>query len=500
VLSSVDAEGTGQARSRGRRLASALGVQDAGRALRDFATYLPTQAIPAIAGFLVLPLLAQRLTPTDLGILTIAQTLITFGWTASASWLAMAILRELPAAREQGRMPGFSRTLRVGLAASVGLFTLFAVAVALAGLLSSAVGENLLLVFAATIGLSIQNIAVTLYSASLRPRGYAVVEVLARTGGIAAGIALVFAGYGVGGYLVGLAASSVVVGTIGLFQAWPHAGVGDPTPLPIRPWLHYGLASSAAGLLLWGLFFVDRYLLAALKSTGAVGVYAVGSVIGDKAVTLPTMAFFTAASPLLISAFERHGAAEVARLMRSYTRIILLMGLPIVALLVTSSGILVPALAGTRYYYAAADVAPIVAAGSLLYVLALVANTGLLIAKRTSLLALSAGVGLVVNVAANLALIPAFGIMGSAVATAIGMAAYFAAIRRAARGYASWRFPVGTLARGLCASVAGGGAAVLAMPVTGNGAGQLAIAICVGGVVYASALWLLGERGAGAPA
>jgi O-antigen/teichoic acid export membrane protein len=48
---------------------------------------MPTQVIPAIAGVLVLPILARELAPSELGILAIAQTLITLGRTAAGSWL-----------------------------------------------------------------------------------------------------------------------------------------------------------------------------------------------------------------------------------------------------------------------------------------------------------------------------------------------------------------------------------------------------------------------------
>ena len=86
------------------RLARTLGLAEAGRALRDFATYLPTQVIPAIAGVLVLPILARELAPSELGVLAIAQTLITLGWTAAGSWLTTTLIRELPAARQAGNL------------------------------------------------------------------------------------------------------------------------------------------------------------------------------------------------------------------------------------------------------------------------------------------------------------------------------------------------------------------------------------------------------------
>lgn len=480
--------------TRGVRLAAALGVRDVGRALRDFSTYLPSQAIPALAGFLVLPVLARKLSPTDVGILAIAQTLVTFGWTASGSWLAQSIIRELPPHRQLNRLGAFSRTLARALLVTGGLWAVFVGALAIASLSSGAIRGNLALIAAATAGLVIQNLAVSLFAASLRPLAFGVVDVLARTSGIGVGMTLVFLGYGVHGYLIGLATASFVVGATGLWHGWPRGQDDGAHRSPLSAWLRYGLPSSSAGIVLWGLFFIDRYLLAALKDTGAVGVYSVGSVIGDKAVTLPTMAFFTAAGPLLVSAFEHRGRGEVERLMRAYTRVLLLMGIPVIAFLVTSAGILVPLLAGTRYYHDAGNVAPIVGAGSLVYMLALVANTGLVIAKRTWPLAYSAAIGLTLNVVVNLLLIPPLGIVGAAVATLVGMAGYLVAVQAWARPYATWHFPFRTLTRACLAAGVALTAAALTMTASSYGAVQLMIAIVIGGSVYAGALWLLGEH------
>jgi O-antigen/teichoic acid export membrane protein len=481
--------------SRGVRMAALIGMRDVGRALRDFATYLPGQAIPAIAGFLVLPILARKLAPTDLGILTLAQTLVTLGWTAIGSWLTQVIVRELPAARAHERVRAFDLTLRRAIGLSACAYVVFVAVLGTGAMLSDAIASNLALIAGATAAMTIQNIAVSIYAASFRPVSFAIVDVLARTGGIAAGVTLVFMGYGVAGYLLGLAVASATVGVVGLYTAWPIAtDTSAPEPATLSKWVRYGVPSSIAGLVLWGLFFIDRYLLAVFKSAREVGIYSVGSVIGDKAVALPTLAFFTAAAPLLVAAYERHGTREVERLMREYTRVILLLGLPILAFLVASSGILVPALAGVRYYHQAARVAPLVGAGSLLYSLALVSNTGLVIAKKTRPLATSAAVGLSVNVIANLLLIPPFGLVGSAIATPIGMAAYLGALQFAARRYARWQFPIATLARAVAAALVATTAAVVVARHFDSGPVQVVTIALLGGVLYIGILAALGEH------
>lgn len=487
------------------RMAGALGLREAGRVLQDWVTLLPTQIIPAIAGFLVLPILARQLAPTELGVLAICQTLITLGWVVSAQWLTTALLRELPSSRQRGDLAAFSHTLLRGLGLTAFALGAFSVLILIASFLSAAVSRNLWLIIAAAAGLVLQNIAVSLFNASLRPRAYAVVDVLARTGGIGLGVWLVFEGHKVHGYLLGLAVSSLVVGTVGLVAGWPQPQPGEPAArrpeLELNAWLHYGAPYAIAGMAFWGLQLIDRYLLAALKDTGAVGVYSVGAVIGDKGILIPTFAFAVAARPLLVTAFERHGRVEVERLMRAYSRVVLLVGLPVIAVAAATSHVLIPLLSKGYYehfYAPASPVVPIVAAGSLIYAVSRVGETGLLVvAKRTRPLVYAALFGLVVNVVANLILIPPLGIKGAAIATPIGYLALLLGVQWFARHHATWRFPYMTLVRGGLAAGVAYAAARFAMAGVDGRLSKLAVAALACGAAYAVSLVLLGERRGG---
>jgi O-antigen/teichoic acid export membrane protein len=481
--------------SRGLRLATMLGLQNVGRLLRDFATYLPTQAIPAVAGFLVLPVLARKLDPTDLGVLTIAQTLISLGWTSLGAWLAAAIVREFPAARARGDVAGFRRTLVQAVGLVLAALAAFATVLGLASFASSAIGRTLVLVVAATAALALQNTAVSLFAAGLRPRAYAATEVTARVAGMSLGVALVFTGHGISGYLLGLACSSAVIGGVGLVFAWPRPRHESPAAAShLRAWIAYGVPVSASAIVLWALTFVDRYLLAVLKNAGAVGVYTMGNTLGDKVVTVPMFAFATAATPLLVTAFELRGRAEVERLLTAYTRFVFLVGIPCIAFITAAGRNLVTVIAGLRYYVylPAATVAPIVAVGSLLFALAGMANTGLAVAKQTKYLIASSAIGLFVNIAANLALIPWLGIKGAAIATPIGNGAYLLATYHWSRRHAAWAIPWRTLVRACAAAAAGYGAAV-AVSVGGFFA-NVVLDAAVGLPVYVAVLALLGEH------
>ena len=130
----------------------------------------------------------------------------------------------------------------------------------------------------------------------------------------------------------------------------------------------------------------------------------------------------------------------------------------------------------------------------MLYALALVGYTGLIVSKHTVPMVYAAFIGLGANVAANLVLIPAFGIVGAAVATPIGMAAFLAATQIWSRTYARWHFPWGTCARALAAAAVAYVAARFAMDSVNANVTQIvaALAACAG--TYVVLLVALGEH------
>jgi O-antigen/teichoic acid export membrane protein len=492
---------------RGVRLAKTLGVHDAGRALGDFVTYLPTKVLPAVAGFLALPLVARKLPSADFGVLAIAQTLVSLGWICAGQWLTSTITRELPTALARDETEAFDQRLRGSLRVTIVLFAGYVAFLGIGALVTAALAHTFLLIAAASLGLIVQNIAVTLFQGSLRPRAYLLVEVGSRVLGLSLAVGLVFAGYGINGFLAGIGSASLVIGAIGLRAAWPGPIRGVAAPWPdVRPWLAYGVPASISAVAVWALLFVDRYLLSVIRTAREVGIYSLGSVLGDRPISLPVLAFTVASRPLLVAAFDGRGRADTERMLASYTRIVVLLTVPVVAYLAACRTALLGLLVGTsqnvRYYHGAANVVPIIALASFFGALALFSNTGLSLARKTPQMVYAAAVGLAVNVAANLVLIPLYGIVGAAIAAPIGMATYVAASQFWSRRVLTWHFPFATLVRAAVAAGAGAGASVAishAAGWVGFQATRPEIAILgttalVGGGIYVLVLVLLGER------
>jgi O-antigen/teichoic acid export membrane protein len=493
--------------SLGVRMSRAVGLHEAGRALRDFLTYLPAQLLPAVAGAVALLLLPRRLLPTPYGILQLALSVVTAAWVICGQWVTGAITRELPAARARGDLAGFSATLSRALRGVALLFALFAIGLAGAGIFSSAISDNLPLILFAAAGMLLQNVAVTLYSASLRPGRYAVTLLASRIGGIALGLVLVYHGRDVSGYLFGIGIVSVVVGTIALVDALPRARAterGRPKQTDtIRAWAAFGIPVGLTAFVGWAMLFADRFLLAGLRSTGEVGVYSLGATIGSQVVTLPALAFMTGARPLAMKSYAEKGKPEVERLMRAWTRIVLLIAVPASGFLLVTAEAIVrfgPGWQRGTVFFPAVRVIPIIAFGTAIFVLVGLAALGCSVTRQIRPMIWSAAAGLAANVASNLVLIPAFGIIGAAISMPIGAAVYLAAATWSSRQYARWHFPFGTLVRSLVATAIAIAVAELAIgwlyegPLTQTDAGeQIGLAMLVGGLAYVGGLALLGE-------
>ena len=124
-------------------------------------------------------------------------------------------------------------------------------------------------------------------------------------------------------------------------------------------------------------------------------------------------------------------------------------------------------------------------------------RSGLVLQKKTRPLFYGAVAAVAVNVSLNFALIPPLGLMGAALATPLSMLVYLGWAYAAARPFATWRFPLASLARSATAAALGAFAATQCEPAGGWRPLAVMIVAAVGLPVYAVTLFLLGERRGG---
>ena len=182
--------------------------------------------------------------------------------------------------------------------------------------------------------------------------------------------------------------------------------------------LAYGLPLVPAAFALWALALVDRIMLSKLGSLSDVGQYAVANRVSN-VLLLAVTGFVLAFGPYVFSIYARD--PELEKQVRGKTLTYLIICLTAAALALTLFAqelisIVAPAF-DDAYKAVGLLTFSVVAFGVSTVVMA-----GISIVRRTKVLALLAVVAAAINIGLNFVLIPPFGMVGAAVATAVAYA------------------------------------------------------------------------------
>lgn len=208
----------------------------------------------------------------------------------------------------------------------------------------------------------------------------------------------------------------------------------------LRELWRYGAPLTLVGFLTSVMAVSDRVLVAALVGAPAAGAYGVGYAIADRAITLALVPVTFAMKPTIFAAFESGTPLQIHLLLNQSGRWLMAIGLPITTMLVCSPAPLVALFAGGGLAAQAEAVVPWVAIGSLLGAL-LNLHFGLAfqLASRTGGMIAVLAPAAILNVVANLLLLPVFGMIAAAWTT---VAAYaFALCLSACLGRRHHRIP-----------------------------------------------------------
>ena len=207
---------------------------------------------------------------------------------------------------------------------------------------------------------------------------------------------------------IGLAVGSVVAAI--MLREWIAPGLFDRQRL--RTMLRYAMPLIPAAVAYWVVGFADRYFVKAYTTTAEVGLYSVGSSLAG-GVALVTGAFQQAWGPF---AFSIHQQTDARRTYAAVFLVYLWFGGAISAALSLFAPEILRLLATARYA-GASTVVGILAMSYVMIGLTYIAATGPSIAKRTGPTGVAMVSAAVLNVVLNVALVPIFGKVGSAIAT-----------------------------------------------------------------------------------
>lgn len=459
---------------------------------RHLLGYLPVQACQALVGFAGVAVFTRLMSAESYGVLSLMLAGLSLAHIVSFTWLQAALARFHARAEARGR-------LRDHLATAYALYFAMAGAIAVGVVLTLVLVpmdrpiQNAL-VFAAALFLlrGLMQMGLESHKAAGRIARYSVLQSGYLTAGFMLGAGLLIAtDWGAAGVLAGGATAAAVAVVFDLPVMLRGAKGGARQPVRARIYARYGGAVSASLVFESLLSVGDRFLIAALMGSGAVGAYAAGYGLGERLLNIVFIWFAMAVWPMTVRALERDGAGAARGLAGRAAALMALVSFPTAAGLALVAEPLAGLMLGESVRRPAADIMPWVAAAGLLNgIMTHYFHEAFTLTRRSGVMAALMAGAAAFNLLLNLMLIPRFGLPGAAASTLIAYAAALVVCALIGRRYFALPLPWRdwTKAAGATALMA---AAVLALPGAGADWLDLLIRALTGALVYAAAALML---------
>ena len=455
--------------------------------------YLPANIVQGVVGFLAIILFTRLLSPEDFGRYALAFSVMTLAHVAVFSWLEAAMAR-FWAAQTPGAAQGhFASLYRTAFVLSAGFLVVTGLAVWL-------LPADPLFKLALAVGLagaparSMVKLAQERFRAEGEVAKSARLDMAVTAGGLAIGVGCALAGMGAAAPLLGLGLAPLAALPFVLPGELKQARGGDFEAGRVREYALYGYPIAASLALTVVLSSTDRFVLDAYLGEAAVGAYHASYSIANRTLDVLFLWLGTAGQPALVMALERGGMDRLKVAAREQLATFLLVGLPAAAGVALVARPLSEVLIGEDLRTAAASVTPWIALSALLFGLtAYYFGQAFTLGKKTRRLLLAMAIPAGLNVILNLILVPRFGLMGAAWATAASFGLGMFATMLIGRPVMALPIPWESLAR--CGVATGIMALVVSRLPAIGGFGELILDAGVGAIVYAAAALTLNAAG-----
>ncbi|MGO4686797.1 lipopolysaccharide biosynthesis protein [Brevundimonas sp. 2YAF1] len=456
--------------------------------------YLPANIIQGVVGFLAIIIYTRLLSAEDFGRYALAFSVMTLAHVATFSWLEAAMARFWAAQRDGADMASHFASLYRTAFILTGLF------LPLAGLaiwLWPMPDGFRLPIAVALLGIPVRcltKLAQERYRAAGEVRQAASLDIWNTLAGFGVGAAFALSGGGAASPLAGLLIAPLFALPFILPGELREARSGYVDRERLRNYAVYGYPIAASLGLALVLASTDRFLLAMFMDEAAVGAYHAGYSIANRTLDVLFIWLGAAGTPALVMALERGGRDQLSAAAREQASTLILIGLPAAVGVALVARPLAEFMIGEDLRDAAALVTPWIALSALLSgVTVYYFHQAFTLGRRTGWLLAAMSIPALANVILNIVLIPRFGVLGAAWATAasfaIGLIASWAMGRRILPLPVPWRslLTCGTS----CAVMA---VAVSLLPPIG-GFPELMLDASVGAAVYGACAFALNAGG-----
>ncbi|MBB3264704.1 O-antigen/teichoic acid export membrane protein [Azospirillum sp. OGB3] len=233
--------------------------------------------------------------------------------------------------------------------------------------------------------------------------------------GLALGSAFVLIGWKEEGLLLGTSIGFLLVTAIWLRSDLKGIALRWPARERVGLLLTFGGPLMLSLMVGWALDFADRFLIYWFIGEAAAGAYAMAFDLAKQPIMLVASAASLVTLPMASRAFDSAGPRAARPIMAQNLTILLLVCLPLVLMEVISAQGIVGLLLGEAYRETGAAIMPLVALSVFISILRIYHfDLSLHLTKKTGYILKLTMLTAVLNIGANLFLIPRFGVIGAA--------------------------------------------------------------------------------------
>jgi O-antigen/teichoic acid export membrane protein len=266
---------------------------------------------------------------------------------------------------------------------------------------------------------------------------------------------LLIGGLGVGMH-ARLWAEAIVLGVI-LPVAWRiarrnwgqrrlHVSAGESKAYLARRFVRYGAPMAGWLVSFQVMNVVDRYMIEAFLGASAVGIYGAVYTLVERVIGLLFVPLLMATYPILVKVWAEEGPSGASRDLSRVMEWFVAIALPVFGFGSLLGGQLVDIVLPSSYG-SGKWLIPWFLGGFLVWQFAMYAHKGLEFAQATGRMLAAVVVSAVANIAANVLLIPTFGLAGAAMATAGSFTLYLGLVWNPGRQLVPWTLSSGRLLR-----------------------------------------------------
>ena len=457
--------------------------------------YLPANILQGLVGFATLTVFTRILSPEDYGCYALAFGAGSLAQTTFFVWLEASMARFYPAeGRDNPDAPFLFGTIyrlhMVVIAVFAALCVLGLLLWPGQSALKSAIGLSL----GCVVFRSLAKLVQEQRRSEGRVAQASLIDMAQTAGGFVIGIACAYAGLGGASPVVGIGLTALLLLPFIARQDWSRALKGSFDPERARQYAHYGFPVSASLILTLALYTADRFLIAHYLDDGQAGAYHAGFSLASRILDVLFVWFGAAGTPAMINALERGGEAALKDNARQQLTTMAFVLFPAVAGLVMVAPSLGGMMIGPALRDKALEVTPLISIGALFSGL----NTyyflqAFTLARKTRLLVVAMAVPAVANIALNILLIPAMGLIGAAWASAASFA--LGLLASWLLGFRALPLPVPLWDLTKVAACTAAMILAIAIEPSWGGVAEVVLKSATGAVVYGVLAWILNLNG-----